>query len=281
MYKYFTFNEHAITNILNNEFYMSHHELFNDPFECWCEILTGFPSKNEKSARLDNILNVWGFDDIEDTIADEYYESYIASLVGSEPDIPTLINSARITCFSKRPDNLLMWSHYADGLRGFCLQFDPDIILHNNNIAKIYEVEYKEKPAIIDTALIAALADQIAYNSYALESIKNLNMQTSYNQQLNQSVKYAEEIFRSMLATKPIDWIYEEELRIIYQSLSEGKQPEFMNYPRQAIKSVIFGEKMAEKHKNALQSLFFLDPYKIEFKTAKRDKGSFGISIYN
>lgn len=260
---------------------MNHHDFFNDPFECWCEILTGFPSKNEKSTRRHNIIQACGLDDAEDTITDENYESYIGSLVGSEPDIASLINSARITCFSERPDNLLMWSHYADGLRGFCLQFDPNLILYNNKLAKIYTVEYKEKPAVIDATLIAALTDQISYNSFAVRLTKNLTVQSSYNQQLNKLVNHSEEIFRSMLATKPIDWMYEEELRIIYQSLSEGKQPEFLSYPRQAIKSVIFGEKMPEKHKNALQSLFLLDPYKIEFKTAKRDKGSFGITIYD
>lgn len=29
-----------------------------------------------------------------------------------------------IACFSAKVDDLLMWSHYADGHRGFCLEFE-------------------------------------------------------------------------------------------------------------------------------------------------------------
>lgn len=58
-----------------------------------------------------------------------------------------------------------MWSHYANGLWGFCLEFDQDLILFNNqDFGKIYEVKYKEQPSEIDTALIAVLIDQIDYN---------------------------------------------------------------------------------------------------------------------
>jgi hypothetical protein len=29
-----------------------------------------------------------------------------------------------VACFSAAADNLLLWAHYADGHRGFCLEFD-------------------------------------------------------------------------------------------------------------------------------------------------------------
>lgn len=261
---------------------MNHYEHFNDPFECWCNIITGFPSINEKSERLRALMKAWGFDDINDKYAQENYDAYVESLLNLEPDVPDLINSARITCFSKRPNNLLMWSHYANGLRGFCLEFDPSLILFNyQNFAKIYEVKYKEHPAEIDTALIAVLMDQINYNSYALDSATSDDLQKCYKHGLNKSIDHSNEIFEKMLATKPLDWMYEEELRIIFQSSYEKHQGQFLNYPQQAIKSVIFGEKMPEKEKNALRVLFELHSYPIEFKLAKREKRSFNVVVEN
>ncbi|TDR77275.1 DUF2971 family protein [Photobacterium lutimaris] len=280
MYKYCSFSEYTVTNILNDELYMNHYESFNDPFECWCNIVTGFPSKDEKSERLKKILNAWRFEDISDSDAFENYDLYVDSISSMEPDIPGLIDHARITCFSKRPDNLLMWSHYADGLRGFCLEFDPNLILVNNpNFAKIYEVEYEDQPAEIDTALIAVLMDQIDYNTCALESVSSDDEALCYESGLDKSLINSNEIYMKMLATKPLDWKYEEEIRIIYQSFCEKKSGQFLKYPPQAIKSVIFGEKMSEKQRDALKVLFELHPYPIAFKTAKREKGSFGVIL--
>ena len=33
-------------------------------------------------------------------------------------------NQQGVACFSEDVDNILMWAHYADGHRGFCLEFD-------------------------------------------------------------------------------------------------------------------------------------------------------------
>jgi hypothetical protein len=82
-----------------------------------------------------------------------------------------------------------------------------------------------------------------------------------------------------MLATKPINWKYEEEIRVIYQSLSDSKIGEFLKYPSEAIKSVIVGEKMPPKQISALKYLFETHPFPVEFKTAKRAKDSFNVII--
>lgn len=259
---------------------MNHYESFNDPFECWCNIETGFPKIEGESERLNAIFKAWGFDDINDPVASENYDLYVESLSDMEPNIPILIDHARITCFSKRPDNLLMWSHYADGLRGFCLEFDRNLILFDNpNFAEIYDVDYKELPAEIDTALIAVVMDQVNYHSYALESVTDDEEASSYESALNKSLLHSIEIYKKMLATKPIDWKYEEEVRVICQSSCNKKLGQFLKYPPQAIKSVIVGEKMPEKQRNTLKRLFGQHPYPVKFKTAKRKQGRFGIII--
>lgn len=261
---------------------MNHYEAFNDPFECWAEVITGFPNQLEKSERLQEIYKAWGFEDLEDTTANELYNQYVGSLIEMQPDVDSLINSARITCFSKRDDNLLMWSHYADGLRGFCIEFDPDLLLINPpHFTNIYEVEYKETPAIIDTALIAVLQSQIEYHADVLDCRSRGDMIHKYEDALDKSVLKSNQIFKKMLATKPINWEYEEEIRMITQTIIDSESGNFFKYPPQAIKSVIFGEKMPPKQLNALKNLFESHPFPVEFKTAKRSKTSFEVQIIN
>ena len=98
---------------------MNHNESFNDPFECRCEVLSGFPSKKSNSPRLKEIIQAWGFENPKDADALQSYEDLVLLLEGTEPKVLDTVNNVRICCFSKRPDNLLMWAHYADGLRGY------------------------------------------------------------------------------------------------------------------------------------------------------------------
>ncbi len=65
------------------------------------------------------------------------------------------LDAYRVLCLFQPPDNslpldLLMWSHYADGHRGICLQFDK-AILKNRFICKPIEYEI-EFPSLKDLA---------------------------------------------------------------------------------------------------------------------------------
>lgn len=260
---------------------MNHYEAFNDPFECWAEVLSKFPHKRDKSERLLNIYKAWGFSSLEDTYANDNYDLLVESLESIQPDINSYLDSARITCFSRRADNLLMWSHYADGLRGFCIEYDPALVLFYDKVfSKFYDVEYSKNPAIIDTALMSLLHDQTNYHSSILDSNPDIPTRLDASQALDQSIAESDEIFRKMLATKPHEWEYEEEIRLISQSFSD-KEGGLFKYPPQAIKSVIFGEKMPIKQQTALRYIFDIHQYPIEFKTASRNKGSFKIFITN
>ena len=45
-------------------------------------------------------------------------------------------------CFSENFNNILMWSHYADNNKGFCLEFNTNKI----NTRKLYPVMYEKEP---------------------------------------------------------------------------------------------------------------------------------------
>ena len=90
----------------------------------------------------------------------------------------TVIIRFKLISSEKNADNLLMWAHYDNGLRGFCLEFDKDFILTDEVNANIFEVLYENKPSTIDTAVSAVLIDQADYHEDAIYDTEiGLNMQ--------------------------------------------------------------------------------------------------------
>jgi hypothetical protein len=288
LFKYFRFDEWSIRNLRDNTLYLNHHSFFNDPFECRCEIRTGFPKLGDGSSRFADVLRAWGFERADDEVALENYDEYMISLEGTEPDIEYYIDSARITCFSRRPDNLLMWAHYGDGLRGFCIEFDEGQILASQENANLYEVLYAESPSVVDASVMAVLHDQWYYNNDAFfetEALsKCLGNDKSFELSLYESgIKDAhdqiQELYQKMLATKPIAWSYEEELRLIDCSQREDSLGITLPYPVSAIKSVVFGEKISRDHEQAIVEIVSQMSASIELKRAVRVTGSFDVHI--
>ena len=97
-----------------------------------------------------------------------------------------------ITCFSKRNDSILMWSHYGDSHKGVCFEFED-----NRDIYK--DVVYSNKRPQIN---IKKLIGKIFFN----EHINNKN-DDSYNE-------YIETIMNQFFV-KLNDWNYEKEIRCL------------------------------------------------------------------
>lgn len=98
-----------------------------------------------------------------------------------------------ISCFSKRNDSILMWSHYADSHKGVCIEYD---ITNDKNFA---EVMYSKKKLNLDITTIAEIILGYQFNS--------------------QPVDYENRILKNKILNpfllKSIDCSYEEEVRCI------------------------------------------------------------------
>lgn len=161
LYKYFSFeDEYALSNLEFGIIHFSSPSTFNDPFDC--SLGDNYFSEIEIDMRRHNIN----------------FPNYIESMNGINKVIH---DNYRITCFSERPDNILLWSLYSNKHKGICIEYNldninevygyyllpvlysidrPDIrkMTHNNNIqAAIFEVmlnkakywEYEEEWRII------------------------------------------------------------------------------------------------------------------------------------
>ncbi|RHX83575.1 DUF2971 domain-containing protein [Leptospira stimsonii] len=119
LFKYRGINEFSFKLILDNEFYFAKPSEFNDPFDS--------RTKTIYQGTFDDWYN-WlrytvGEEEAKaEKLAKEFEHKYIDdSMLG---DAKKDDNRNRILCLSKTPSNILMWAHYADQHKGFCLGFE-------------------------------------------------------------------------------------------------------------------------------------------------------------
>jgi hypothetical protein len=117
LYKYFSLNVFSIDSFENGYIYLSNPKDFNDPFDCNRNLI--FEHGKE--------LNDWQYVERLNDISD----------IG-------------ITCFSENGMEPLLWGHYAQSYRGFCLKFNVESLINNqNDSVKLKRVIYSESPEAI------------------------------------------------------------------------------------------------------------------------------------
>ncbi|MEO9959655.1 MAG: DUF2971 domain-containing protein [Alphaproteobacteria bacterium] len=138
LYKYRHFDrnnpDHAQRIFTENEVYFPNPNQFNDPFDCRHGFSFTASTKDIRDyfgrSLKRNHPNMprgerrrW----IKERVTNAKLKSqeFHDSLTANED---TFLSSIGIFSLTKVPDNILMWSHYADSHRGFCLKFkdDPD-----------------------------------------------------------------------------------------------------------------------------------------------------------
>ena len=183
----------------------------------------------------------------------------------AEPDIELFINivhDSKVFCLSIDDGleglitNNLMWSHYADGLRGFCLVFDHDLLLDcfvgpDKKIMRSIAVKYQNTPQIIKLS----------------EFIQSLDSNSHSNDEYVHQVT-------ATIATKSEAWSYENELRIL--SLDDEQLHE---YEPGALIEIIIGDKMPEVEKEKILNLVKEINPALVIKKARLQNNSYQIEV--
>lgn len=112
-------------------------------------------------------------------------------------------NHILVSCFSKNPSSILMWSHYANSHKGVCIEY---VSVEE----KIYDVNYKENIEFFDI--------------YSLASIISGNILKERQNNFDES--WLEENYGMPFITKSLDWYYEAEVRCL---LNEDTIKSFCN----------------------------------------------------
>ena len=178
---------------------------FNDPYDCRTPPIVPHLTDKRFNFLREKHLGVLGTPSAEDCATPEGLALYINNQLMRRHK--EKIKKIGVACFSKSNNNLLMWSHYAAGGKGFCLEFDNDG--HNMN-AFDFKVEYRKNPPSAYEYF-----KRLARNKDALPSTK---------------------LFQQVLLTyKHKEWEYEQEVRIIREKVGEKE------YPPESLKAVYLG----------------------------------------
>ena len=179
-----------LQSLKNDTFWASNTKQLNDPYE-------GFISIKDYQQQLNNLKNI--------------FSQHRAHLTLIEQSLKNIIDmkdtKLGILSLSKRYDDELLWAHYANSHKGFCIEYDLDRLLSKQNPKhRFFDIQYSDK-------------------------IPNLD----FSQLLGQNDP--DILIKKMLGYKSKRWEYEQELRIITENQGIN------TYDYRAVKAIYFGLK--------------------------------------
>ena len=262
-----------INSLTNSKIFFSQPASFNDPLECIIPI------------SLDNY-----------EIHKDSYKTFVQKILNerlknSSPirkkSIDEAINfgirleNCIIVCFSKKENNALMWSHYADQYRGICLCYEfPDNekdfkneIIWSTDILNLFnlgmelhmeDVVYSQKRPSLQIKDTTAPIDQ-------------WKIQNDYN-------------IKDAIFVKPQYWSYEEEWRIALvlpfgcdSGFSAGINTSsyYMEIPKKWLKQITFGFRLDEKYRKDIHEALKNSNYNdVAIKNIRLSHDTFNLSTY-
>ena len=203
LYNYKPWNDYTKQILTNHQLWFSYPDEFNDPYDCKPYIKdTKFRIPSDTQLGLPRKdVGVMHMPVSKGEIRISYN---LQKQIGN-----TLLSSYMIYCFSKRNDNILLWSHYAEYHKGICLVFSPieDSTCFNHG----YDIYYSNKR-----------------HEYTL--LENLEE-------------------RNPLNTKYAGWQYEDEFRIIKTptEVQHNNGSNLYSFKPEALSEIILGAKASEQ----------------------------------
>jgi hypothetical protein len=190
LYKFQSFDSegYSLQNLMERQVWLSNPTVFNDPFD------TALTCNNLKS-KMPWLLHpvVTG-----DPVLAKYVEEMFVALERYAANNTSALFRAnfKVSCFSERSDSILMWGHYADGHKGFCVEYD----------IAFYDNTARQWGAVAELLPIKYTADRFDATSFfdeALGGSPDMNVWTG----------------RLAACHKAEEWAYEKEWRLV----SEGR----------------------------------------------------------
>lgn len=276
LYKFRAATEQSFDALSRRMLHAQHFTRFNDPFECGAHFLSGQIDREAEPARFAAMIAAWGFEDLESAPlegTEEYFEQFETFDLGlSRPGL-------RICCFASAADNLLMWSHYGDGLRGFCIEFDETLLLGAvsdlSSRPFITDVNYADEPPVVDGMVLGVLDDQIDYAYMCFHSEKD-EFWLSEAKRLEGEI---ENLYKLGFATKPREWSYERERRLIFQTDQHDLAPLEVNFPAEAVRSITVGELMPADDMKQIETIAAATYPLASIRTARRRPSTYKVGI--
>lgn len=163
LYKYQAFSTQSIFNLKKQVVYFGSPLNFDDPYDCALTPNILEPAKSELFEIRDAYLTYSNLPvhvrkEFE-TFTDEQLRGALMRAAYSEFQqvVDEFLAKRGVACFSERNDDLLMWSHYGGGYKGFCLEFDTSF----DAFRMLNQVRYLPKLPVL--SLSSILLDRDLY----------------------------------------------------------------------------------------------------------------------
>ncbi len=196
LYKYQPYNVQTLDNLKNRVLWFSKPAQFNDPFDCKIvpAEVGGISAADWNALHAKARLSASAAKKtLPFPAPDGKFKAAVKEAIETAfENIVATLQERGVACFSARMDDILMWSHYADGHRGFCLEFDTS-----------YEPLSKARPVLY------AEAFPVLEASEAAEIV----------------VGGKPDLLASFRFTKSSNWSYEQEWRVFH--LEGGREYPF------------------------------------------------------
>lgn len=152
-----------------------------------------------------------------------------------------------VLCLSATPDDILMWSHYADKHTGIVLQFDRKALYEYFN-EQCYEVDYKNNSINVKTLI---------------EDFKKWHI--------------------PLLIKKSKHWCYEEEWRVLVDPNSRQDKPEnprIYKFPKEILTGIILGSEITDPDRDRVIMWRNFNNSNVKIYEAKKDDYRYKINIF-
>jgi hypothetical protein len=255
LYKYrdWSINNHKKI-LLDNELYMAPPSSFNDPFDCRIpenyflldneEKLNLFIDKIEKKYK-DRLTNL----NYDNEIVKANYKKRFSDLKLTQKSHEEHFFQQTNKCYgilslTTKFDSLLMWSHYGNEHKGFCIGFNEDKMRESGLFGAGFEVKYD-----VEFPIRNPLEDREPMDDAYLQ-----------------------------LGHKAIEWEYENEFRLINLKLDGLNDIDRkINFPNNFISEIILGANISDIHKNEIIKI--AKERKIKMKQLYKEPFKFNLKI--
>lgn len=195
------------------------------------------------------------------------------------------LNNSSVACFSEKNDNFLMWSHYAGGHTGVCLEFEVDADPDNNALCHFpflgrvpLEGKYIEWMENVKKVRYTTSLSKLKFFDYMTifdnaGDVDLMNISKSYWHQYAHDI---ENIFLEKLAP----WSDENEWRIVSVSFQEmNPEDRILTFNCNALTGLYFGAKTPLQTQNRVKNILDKGNNNVAFYKCDVD-GTRGIRIY-
>lgn len=256
LYKYRQVNKYSINNLEEDTVWINSPSDYNDPFEFYenidfKQLHTAITKKHfeeligkmtskidipreiiDQAKNTDEPLEVIGRalmkKNNEDDLKVDNFFKFISDIFEEHSKkmlsdkLQFMQESMRVSSFCENHNQFLMWSHYADSHKGFCIEYDLSLWKKGD--------------------LRKRILFPVVYQDYAYNSTPHL-LKSIYGEDLNNLYPIISG------STKSSQWEYEKEWRFI---IPVGNSFPRQNYPMHCQSRVILGSKISEDNKKMI-----------------------------